>query len=106
MRTQRIAFRWGAALACALGAPISRAAETARPEAGSYQSQSESTKVGPARGTLLIVGGGSMAKLWSVFLELAGGKDAPIVVIPTANEPIEPEKSAVQLRSLGALDVH
>jgi cyanophycinase len=64
------------------------------------------TRVGPPRGTLLIVGGGSMAKLWPVFLELAGGKDAPIVVIPTANETIESEeKSTAPFRALGATRV-
>lgn len=60
------------------------------------------TRVGPPQGSLLVVGGGSMAKLWPVFIELAGGKDAPIVVIPTANETIEADdKSAAALRALG-----
>jgi cyanophycinase len=60
------------------------------------------TRVGPENGTLLVVGGGSMAKLWPVFVELAGGKDAPVVVIPTAGEGAEPDdKSAVALRTLG-----
>ncbi|MSU49026.1 MAG: peptidase S51 [Opitutus sp.] len=64
------------------------------------------TRVGPQNGTLLIVGGGSMAKLWPVFLELAGGSDAPIVVIPTANESVDAnDQSAVTLRSLGATHV-
>ena len=41
---------------------------------------------GPARGTLLIVGGGSLrdAGITEKFIELAGGKDAKIVVVPTA----------------------
>lgn len=64
------------------------------------------TRVGPPQGTLLIVGGGSMAKLWPVFIELAGGNDAPLVVIPTANETIDPDdRSAVALRSLGVSNV-
>ena len=33
------------------------------------------TRVGPSAGKLLVVGGGNMEKLWSVFLEMAGGKD-------------------------------
>ncbi len=66
----------------------------------------QETRVGPARGTLLIVGGGSMAKLWPVFFELAGGKDASIVVIPTAGEVVDSEgKSAAPLRALGATQV-
>lgn len=40
---------------------------------------------GPARGTLVIVGGGLRDEaIVERFLDLAGGKDAPIVVIPTA----------------------
>ena len=63
-------------------------------------------RVGPAHGTLLIVGGGNMGKLWPLFLELAGGKDAPIVVIPTAGEGPEPEaKAAETLRAHGATNV-
>ena len=42
--------------------------------------------VGPARGTLMIVGGGTLGpELVDKFFALAGGKDAPIVVIPTAD---------------------
>jgi cyanophycinase len=63
-------------------------------------------KIGPAMGTLLVAGGGSMQKIWPVFLELAGGPTAPIVVIPTANEAVEGEDRVVQLlRELGAKDV-
>ncbi|HXB91586.1 MAG TPA: cyanophycinase [Puia sp.] len=45
------------------------------------------TKHGPARGSLLIIGGnvGSTASIWQKFTELAGGKEkAVIVVITTA----------------------
>lgn len=60
-------------------------------------------RVGPANGTLMIVGGGAMGGLWPRFLELAGGRDAPIVVIPTANEAVRDEDPAVAaLRQLGA----
>jgi len=42
--------------------------------------------VGPSRGTLMIVGGGTLGpELVDKFFELAGGKDAPIVVFPTAD---------------------
>ena len=40
---------------------------------------------GPSRGNLMIVGGGTLGpELADKFFELAGGKDAAIVVIPTA----------------------
>jgi cyanophycinase len=45
--------------------------------------------IGPKRGTLVIVGGGSElgeSGIWKRFIDLAGGNEAPIVVIPTAGE--------------------
>lgn len=40
---------------------------------------------GPEKGTLFIVGGGRLSdRLIDKFIELAGGEEAPIVVIPTA----------------------
>lgn len=48
-------------------------------------STASSAVVGPAKGTLIIVGGGRDISIsLNKFIELAGGKDAPIVVIPTA----------------------
>lgn len=39
---------------------------------------------GPEKGTLLIVGGAAQKGIYDKFMELVGGPDAPIVVIPTA----------------------
>ena len=52
-------------------------------------------RVGPARGSLVVVGGGTLGKaITERFLELAGGRDAPLVYVPTADErenpPAEP----------------
>jgi cyanophycinase len=46
----------------------------------------EAPEYGPARGTLLIIGGGSMKDtgILETFLRLAGGKEARLVVVPTA----------------------
>jgi len=45
----------------------------------------QSTSVGPKRGLLVIAGGSRLGpEIIDRFIELAGGKDAPIVVIPTA----------------------
>lgn len=66
------------------------------------------TKVGPARGSLLIAGGGDMKQLWPIFLEMAGGGAASIVVIPTASEGVNTEdkdRAVATLRALGASDV-
>jgi cyanophycinase len=41
----------------------------------------------PARGSLVIVGGGDVpAAVWNHFVDLAGGENARLVVIPTATE--------------------
>ncbi|MEP7364129.1 MAG: cyanophycinase [Acidobacteriota bacterium] len=43
--------------------------------------------VGPDRGALVVVGGGELGpEIKRTFLELAGGAEAPLVVIPTAGE--------------------
>ena len=39
---------------------------------------------GPEKGTLLIIGGGASDLFYEKFMELVGGAEAPIVVIPTA----------------------
>ena len=46
----------------------------------------EATVVGPSRGSLVIMGGGGkeMPGIFGKFVELAGGKDARIVVVTTA----------------------
>jgi cyanophycinase len=44
-----------------------------------------STEIGPPKGALVIVGGGNLGKeIVGRFIELAGGVDAPMVLIPTA----------------------
>ena len=50
----------------------------------------ETDRVGPARGALVAVGGGSVRETGIArrFVALAGGPSAPIVVIPTAREPV------------------
>ncbi|CCH52830.1 cyanophycinase [Fibrisoma limi BUZ 3] len=51
------------------------------------QTQSAAKTVGPEKGALVIVGGGAMGpEIWGRFIELAGGQNANIVVIPTAGE--------------------
>lgn len=43
--------------------------------------------IGPAKGALIVVGGGVVVpEIRGRFLDLAGGEDMPIVVIPTASE--------------------
>jgi len=46
----------------------------------------EATEYGPAKGTLIIVGGGNLrdSGIAERFIEVAGGKDAKFVIVPTA----------------------
>jgi cyanophycinase len=44
----------------------------------------KSQSIGPKNGALLIGGGGMTDQMWQVFYDLAGGKSAKLVVIPTA----------------------
>jgi cyanophycinase len=65
--------------------------------------------VGPRNGSLVIVGGGQIGpEIMKRFLDLAGGPDAPIVLIPTADTQDRPA-SAYQdnrnLRTAGAKNV-
>jgi len=48
------------------------------------QSGPETKSEGPDQGTLLIIGGSASDIFYEKFMELVGGADAPIVVIPTA----------------------
>lgn len=47
--------------------------------------ENENVSIGPVNGSLVITGGGGCDSILSTFIKLAGGKDAPIVVIPTAS---------------------
>ncbi len=76
---------------------------------GFGQNSIPTTQVGPETGTLLIVGGGSSGPMmFKKFIELAGGKDAPLIFITTANPSMtaeEREQRGNRLRSLGAKNV-
>jgi cyanophycinase len=60
-----------------------------------------------AKGALVIVGGGGLpAAVTQKFIELAGGPDALIVVLPTAQpDPLQPEAEAGFLKRAGAKNV-
>lgn len=63
---------------------------------------------GPENGTLLVAGGAAVEPILARFIELAGGKNAPIVYIPTASGEIGDEareERANILRRLGATNV-
>jgi cyanophycinase len=57
-------------------------------------------------GTLIIVGGAGMpAELTRKFIDLAGGNDAPIVILPTSQPDPVPPKEGDFLRKAGATNV-
>ncbi|MEZ4681866.1 MAG: cyanophycinase [Caldilineaceae bacterium] len=68
------------------------------------------TTIGPARGSLVIVGGGAQAlpEILRRFIALAGGFSAPIVIIPTAAEEEYPGPHAphvADFMAAGALNL-
>ena len=73
----------------ALAGCMPPAARTSDPS-GSYASTAAAARardpiVGPKAGHVVVVGGGTMGpELYAKMMELAGGPDAPVVVVPTA----------------------
>ncbi|KAF2113230.1 hypothetical protein BDV96DRAFT_578568 [Lophiotrema nucula] len=71
-----------------------------------HQHHNHNTTVGPEHGSLVIVGGNlQRSDIWQRIISLAGGPDAPIVVIPTAGGEATYDQnfsSAVTLRQQGA----
>ncbi len=68
----------------------------------------EDTLIGPPEGALVIVGGAMRDSVIILkFIELAGGKDAPLVVVPTASgqEDPDPERVTRFLTRMGATHV-
>ena len=64
---------------------VRRAAVAAMLIAPSALAAQSAPKVGPARGTVVVVGGGSMGpEIYSRFIAAAGGPDALIIDVPTA----------------------
>jgi cyanophycinase len=65
--------------------------------------------IGPVNGTLVIVGGGGrIDTIMKDFIKLAGGNDAPIIVIPTAEGSERYDENsggAGTMRKLGAINV-
>lgn len=68
-----------------------------------------STKVGPPRGSLMVVGGGALgSEIYGRFIQLAGGADSLIVVVPTAGGSpayTQDDPSAIPFRAEGARNV-
>ena len=69
----------------------------------------DTTTVGPANGTLIIIGGGEISEsLTRRFIEIGGGLDVPMVVIPTADGQDKYDENfgeAGILKKLGATNV-
>lgn len=72
-------------------------------------SKSPAKILGPERGTLVIVGGGKLIDaIYQRIIDLAGGNDAPIVVIPTAGDDDTYDQDAggaASFRRLGSRQV-
>lgn len=77
----------------------------------------QSTEYGPEKGSLVIQGGGAAegTGIWETFVNLAGGSDAKIIIIPTAGGNrgpdgklivYEEEKIIAPWKKLGLTNVH
>src|SRR5690349_20668609 len=68
------------------------------------------TKVGPPRGTVIVVGGGAMGpEIYAKFIEGAGGPDALIIDVPNAGGADVYGKDGPSTRgwkAAGAMNVH
>jgi cyanophycinase len=67
------------------------------------------TTIGPSNGTLIILGGGELSEsLIKSFIQIGGGLDAPIVIIPTADGQDKYDDNfgeAGMLKEIGATNV-
>lgn len=71
---------------------------------GHLIARAEVPAIGPAKGSLVIVGGGGKSnEAMKRFFELAGGADSPLVIIPTAEEKPVLDSKARQWSSFSAL---
>ncbi len=109
-----------ALLLCGMASALAAQPATTAARAGAAGSTTERTaapEYGPPNGSLLIVGGGALAGtgISERFVELAGGKSARIVIVPTAGgnrgadsaiTPYEADKVLASWRAMGLTNVH
>ncbi|MEO7363386.1 MAG: Type 1 glutamine amidotransferase-like domain-containing protein [Gemmatimonadaceae bacterium] len=74
---------------------------------GTDEASRRTPRVGPAQGSVLVVGGGAMGpEVFAKFIELAGGPDALIVDVPTAGgDSVDLSTVGRALRAAGARNV-
>jgi cyanophycinase len=80
-----------------LAAAVLVAALTSAPLGYQTPASNDAPEYGPAKGTLLIVGGGTLtgSGIQEKFIELAGGKDKNLVIVPTAGGNRNPDGSLI-----------
>jgi cyanophycinase len=97
-------------VARALVAPLALISLLALPGTGSVAAAQSATKVGPAHGTVVVVGGGAMGQeIYDAFIDAAGGRDALIIDVPNAGGETsygDDAAGARRLRDAGARNVH
>jgi cyanophycinase len=98
------------AAARALVASLALISLLALPGTGSAAAAQGATKVGPAHGTVIVVGGGAMGQeIDDAFIQAAGGPDALIIDVPNAGGESsygDDAAGARRLRDAGARNVH
>jgi len=92
------------ALPSILGAQVTPQASPARFKAKPYADGP--VKVGPTRGTVVVVGGGSMGpEIYKAFIDAAGGPDAIILDVPNASGNPPGANAGQAWRNAGAKNV-
>jgi cyanophycinase len=101
----RVALATG--LAAITGCASSHGAPPAAASSGSAAPAIGTPRVGPERGAVVVVGGGSQGpEIFAKFIELAGGPDALIIDVPTAGgDSLYPADGGRGLRAAGARNV-
>jgi cyanophycinase len=65
--------------------------------------------IGPEKGNLIIVGGGTIGpEIWKKFVELAGGPNARIIYVPTAGDDssiLKNDRTIKELKNYGVNDI-
>ncbi len=102
-------LRRALAALCGLAAGLPVAAQSARAPRATREPAATAPRVGPARGAVVVVGGGAVGpEILTRFIALAGGPDALIVDVPTAGgDSVYPADTpgARMLRAAGARHV-
>jgi hypothetical protein len=103
----RLAILVSLTLSASLGAQSGQAVQSGKPTFQPKPPATGAIKVGPEKGTVIVVGGGSMGpEIYRAFIDAAGGPDALIIDVPNAGGAASYDQSSGRgWRNAGAKEV-